>query len=133
MRYLKSFNESLNQENISEIISTCEDIMIELSDLGYNTLVDKDKNDLITCSCDGKINSKTTKDILLTFKSVHERLIDYMHSQGFKVLSKSYDETSPFYNKDEHHFPKFLQPTSVDVINDNILFKYIIKFIETNF
>lgn len=83
MKYLEGINDT--KLEISNIMLDCEDIMLELKDMGAQILVEKTYKDydlIITCciSCNKKLYVKIKDDI---YESL-ERLTHYMDSKGFQ-------------------------------------------------
>jgi hypothetical protein len=44
MKYLKRFNESVNESNIEEIKQTIKDILLPISDMGYDISITDNRN-----------------------------------------------------------------------------------------
>ena len=103
MKHLKRFNESTSEFN--NIVSECQDILIELSDkdikyrvygykgakiLGEETFVD-----VVRVELGDQYNTFKIGDMDLMF----EHLFSYMESEGFKLGKDSYFENS---NWDSH-------------------------------
>ena len=95
MKYLKAYESVEMTKNwISEVMSTCKDIMLELEDAGIKTEVKKSlqtyKSVLIECIM--FINN--SEDIIKFRKVMYDselksRLIDYMQSEGFELVNYS--------------------------------------------
>lgn len=94
MKYLKTYKlfESIDdtKKEIISIISTCKDIMLEADDtFGESKVESKYVNDKVIISCLYKIPSrKHTREYKPVMDDVHERLIEYMTSQGFSYTDK---------------------------------------------
>ena len=94
MRHLKTYKifESVHdtKEEIEEVVSTCKDILLEANDTFFgNSLVDKvykDNEVVITCFYTVPSNIKAMlEEYKSTMIDIHERLIEYMTSQGFTI------------------------------------------------
>jgi hypothetical protein len=103
MKYLKRFNESTS--DFTNIISECQDILVELSDKdikyrvygykGAKILGEETYKDLIRVEVGDQYNTVKLKDMDLMF----EHLFSYMESEGFELGKDSYFENS---NWDSH-------------------------------
>lgn len=100
MKYLKTY-ESVDDTKdwIEEVVSNCKDIMLEISDIFYNSEVTKKYDswsnikgelNIVTIDCKfvaGPFNKSTKEKItnnIETIRDVHENLMSYMYSEGFK-------------------------------------------------
>lgn len=124
MKYLKKYESVDDTKNwIEEVVSNCKDIMLEMSDIFYNSEVTKKyysksnmRGDLniLTIECKfvaGPFNKSTKVKIvnnMETIKDVHQNLIRYMNEEGFENLSID----NPY--------------TNFNLVNDN--FTYLITF-----
>ena len=103
MIYLKRFNESIHdtKEEIEEIVSTCKDILLEASDtFGNSSEVNKTYKDdkvIITCLYKLPFNIKSKlEEYKSTMNDIHQRLIEYMNSEGFSFTRRGDSYTSYF-------------------------------------
>jgi hypothetical protein len=107
MKYLKSFNESTSEFN--NMISECQDILVELSDKdikyrvygykGAKILGEETYKDLIRIEV-GEVYSSPYETIKLKdMDLMFEHLFSYMESEGFELGKDSYFENS---NWDSH-------------------------------
>ena len=99
MKYIKSFNESIDelQQWINSVMENCRDILLEMDDLGFKTNVNrslfmKEKNSVIVdCKIGHKmfigVNYKRgwREELIITF----DRLNDYMTSEGFEGTERT--------------------------------------------
>ena len=99
----KTTSESLDQSlNIEQIEDDIKDILIDLSDIGFNIQITQNIHVLITYSID---NSHSDYFTYSEIEPYVERLIDYMDRIGY---SEEYDPTSPFRRNDLDKNKRFL-------------------------
>ena len=98
MKHLKKFNESVEETKnwISEVMMNCKDIMLELEDVGIKTDVTRRLRratpyDQVSVLIECIIYIKDSISLIKSRKSglleVKNRLIDYMESEGFKLIN----------------------------------------------
>jgi len=88
MKYLKRFNESVDESNIEEIKQTIKDILLPISDMGYDISVTKDESQLIirVVSCVDQslwINDEVKEEFI--------RMKDYLQSEGYNSIDVLYE------------------------------------------
>ena len=104
MKHIKTYLlfESIHdtKEQIEEIISTCKDIMLEAQHTFGNSDVEKSyKDDKITITCVYKMPldlKGRLEEYKSTMNDIHERLIEYMASQGFTYINRGDRSTAYF-------------------------------------
>lgn len=105
MKFLKPYKifESVGdtKQEIEEIASTCEDILLDASDIfSGNSLVDKvykDNEVVITCFYTVPLNIKSKlEECESTMSDVHMRLIKYMTTNGFTYNNRGDKYTAYF-------------------------------------
>ena len=89
------------KEEIEEIVSTCKDILLEASDtFGNSSEVSKTYKDdkvIITCVYKLPFNIKSKlEEYKSTMDDIHQRLIEYMTSEGFSFTRRGDSYTSYF-------------------------------------
>jgi hypothetical protein len=95
MRYIKLFESFNTRKILIEIKSDCDDILLELKDLGFKTRVDIHRNNItskswikISISKEVKIDVVRIGTTVFEIEEVIEyinRLDDYLSSVGFKI------------------------------------------------
>jgi len=83
MKYLKRFNES----NTDDVIENVKDILLPISDMGYNVSVNGEINQLII-----RVVTYVDKPLLITDEVKEEfiRMKDYLHSEGYDSIEANY-------------------------------------------
>jgi hypothetical protein len=117
MKYLKRFNESVDKSNIEEIKQTIKDILLPISDMGYEISVvdDVDFNGELTGVI---IRVVRYTDTLLKMndevKDEFIRMVDYLESLGINSVKAIYViEVSNF----EEDFNEFIILEEVELRN----------------
>jgi hypothetical protein len=93
MKYLKRFNESVDKSNIDEIKQTIREILLPISDMGYEISVvdDVDFNGELTC-----LNIRVVRYTDPTLKMNDEvedefiRMKEYLELSGFNLVDVLY-------------------------------------------
>ena len=88
MRYLKTFNES----NTNDVIQTVKDILLPISDMGYEISVTKNESQLII-----RVVSWGDQSLLITDEVKEEfmRMKDYLESEGYNSIEVLYHLSTP--------------------------------------
>lgn len=101
MKYLKKFNESV--ENISDDIKqTIKDILLPISDMGYEISVDEDNKDgfpqLII-----RVVRYTDPPLIMNDEVKEEfiRMVDYLQSEGYDSIKALYVREGSNYRFEE--------------------------------
>jgi hypothetical protein len=122
MKYLKRFNESVDKSNIDEIKQTIKDILLPISDMGYEISVtdDVDFNGELTgviirvvsyTDTPLKMNDEVTDEFI--------RMKEYLESSGFNSVESIYVREGSNYRFEED-FNEFI--ILEEVILRNLLF-----------
>jgi hypothetical protein len=122
MKYLKRFNESVDESNIEEIKQTIKDILLPISDMGYEISVtdDVDFNGELTgviirvvsyTDTPLKMNDEVTDEFI--------RMKEYLESSGFNSVESIYVREGDNYRFEED-FNEFI--ILEEVILRNLLF-----------
>jgi hypothetical protein len=122
MKYLKRFNESVDKSNIEEIKQTIKDILLPISDMGYEISVtdDVDFNGELTgiiirvvsyTDTPLKMNDEVTDEFI--------RMKEYLESSGFNSVESIYVREGSNYRFEED-FNEFI--ILEEVILRNLLF-----------
>jgi hypothetical protein len=122
MKYLKRFNESVDESNIEEIKQTIKDILLPISDMGYEISVtdDVDFNGELTgviirvvsyTDTPLKMNDEVTDEFI--------RMKEYLESSGFNSVESIYVREGSNYRFEED-FNEFI--ILEEVILRNLLF-----------
>ena len=93
MKYLKRFNESVNKSNVDDIKENIKDILLPISDMGYEVSVtdDVDFNGELTC-----LNIRVVRYTDPTLKMNDEvedefiRMKEYLELSGFNLVDVLY-------------------------------------------
>jgi hypothetical protein len=105
MRYLRKWNESV--ENVSDEIQTIKDILLPISDMGYEISVSEDKNfpQLII-----RVVTFLNEPLLVNNEVKEEfiRMKDYLESEGFNSLMVYYLIDKPGMNRQTVEFDDFI-------------------------
>ena len=101
MKYLKRFNESV--ENISDDVKqTIKDILLPISDMGYEISVDEDNKDgfpqLII-----RVVRYTDPSLIMNDEVKEEfiRMVDYLQSEGYDSIKALYVREGSNYRFEE--------------------------------
>lgn len=93
MKYLKRFNESVDESNIEEINQTIKDILLPISDMGYEISVtdDVDFNGELT-GIIIRIVRYTDPPLIMNDEVKEEfiRMVDYLESLGVNSVESLY-------------------------------------------
>jgi hypothetical protein len=83
MKYLKRFNES----NTDDVIQTVKDILLPISDMGYDISVTEYRSELAI-----KVVSPLDKSLLMTDEVKEEfiRMKDYLESEGYDSIKVNF-------------------------------------------
>jgi hypothetical protein len=122
MKYLKRFNESVDKSNIEEIKQTIREILLPISDMGYEISVtdDVDFNGELTgviirvvsyTDTPLKMNDEVTDEFI--------RMKEYLESSGFNSVESIYVREGSNYRFEED-FNEFI--ILEEVILRNLLF-----------
>ena len=122
MKYLKRFNESVDESNIEEIKQTIKDILLPISDMGYEISVtdDVDFNGELTgviirvvsyTDTPLKMNDEVTDEFI--------RMKEYLESSGFNSVESIYVREGSNYRFEED-FNEFI--ILEEVILRNLIF-----------
>ena len=92
MKYLKRFNESVDKSNIEEIKQTIREILLPISDMGYEISVTKNESQLII-----RVVSWGDHSLLITDEVKEEfmRMKDYLESEGYNSIEVLYHLATP--------------------------------------
>jgi len=97
MRYLKRFSETLdesssNESNTNDVIQTVKDILLPISDMGYEISVTKNESQLII-----RVVSWGDHSLLITDEVKEEfmRMKDYLESEGYNSIEVLYHLATP--------------------------------------
>jgi len=86
MKYLKRFNESVDEYNIEEIIQTIKDILLPISDMGYEISITDNRNIYIRVvgypDTPLKVNDEVKDELI--------RMKDYLESLGINSIKALY-------------------------------------------
>jgi hypothetical protein len=122
MKYLKRFNESVDKSNIEEIKQTIREILLPISDMGYeiNVIDDVDYSGELT-GVIIRVVSYTDTPLKMNDEVKEEfiRMNDYLESSGFNSVKAIYVREGDNYRFEED-FNEFI--ILEEVILRNILF-----------
>ena len=92
MKYLKRFNESVDEYNIEEIIQTIKDILLPISDMGYEISVVENNKEFVI-----RVVSWGDQSLLITDEVKEEfmRMKDYLQSEGYNSIEVLYHLATP--------------------------------------
>ena len=118
MRYLKTFNES----NTNDVIQTVKDILLPISDMGYEISVTKNESQLII-----RVVSWGDQSLLITDEVKEEfmRMKDYLESEGYNSIEVLYHLATPgaTSSRDIKEFDDFMKYESWQGVKiQNLLF-----------
>jgi hypothetical protein len=125
MKYLKRFNESVDKSNIEEIKQTIREILLPISDMGYEISVtdDVDFNGELTGIIIRVVSSVAFADPPLKMedevKDEFIRMNDYLESSGFNSVKAIYVREGSNYRFEED-FNEFI--ILEEVILRNLIF-----------
>ena len=128
MKYLKRFNESVDKSNIEEIKQTIKDILLPISDMGYEISITDDRNldaDPTYFIRTGKfyirVVSYTDTPLKMNDEVTDEfiRMKEYLESSGFNSVESIYVREGSNYRFEED-FNEFI--ILEEVILRNLLF-----------
>ena len=96
--YLKRFNESVDESNIEEIKQTIKDILLPISDMGYDISVTGDNENLVI-----RVVSWGDQSLLITDEVKEEfiRMKDYLQSEGYDSIIVSFLKCHSLKDKTE--------------------------------
>jgi hypothetical protein len=122
MKYLKRFNESVDKSNIEEIKQTIREILLPISDMGYEVSVtdDVDFNGELT-GIIIRVVSYTDTPLKMEDEVKDEfiRMNDYLESSGFNSVKAIYVREGSNYRFEED-FNEFI--ILEEVILRNLIF-----------
>ena len=115
MKYLKRFNESVDESNIDEIKQTIKDILLPISDMGYDISVTEDNGNLrnnalfpkidtliiYIVSCVKELGSDSSLNITDDLKEEFIRMKDYLQSKGYNSIIVSFLKCRSLKDKTE--------------------------------
>jgi hypothetical protein len=130
MKYLKRFNESVDKSNIEEIKQTIKDILLPISDMGYEISVTDDVFPYICRQMDFngeltgiiiRVVSYTDTPLKMNDEVTDEfiRMKEYLESSGFNSVESIYVREGSNYRFEED-FNEFI--ILEEVILRNLLF-----------
>ena len=108
MKYLKRFNES----NTDDVIQTVKDILLPISDMGYEISVDEgiyykqfSDSELVI-----RVVTYVDKPLLITDEVKDEfiRMKDYLNSEGYNSIEAQYYTVSKSGGKSVEELDKFI-------------------------
>jgi hypothetical protein len=122
MKYLKRFNESVDKSNIEEIKQTIREILLPISDMGYEISVtdDVDFNGELT-GIIIRVVRYTDPPLIMNDEVKDEfiRMVDYLESLGINSVKAIYVREGSNYRFEED-FNEFIILEEVEL--QNILF-----------
>jgi hypothetical protein len=122
MKYLKRFNESVDESNIEEIKQTIREILLPISDMGYEISVtdDVDFNGELT-GIIIRVVRYTDPPLIMNDEVKDEfiRMVDYLESLGINSVKAIYVREGSNYRFEED-FNEFIILEEVEL--QNILF-----------
>ena len=128
MKYLKRFNESVNKSNVDDIKENIKDILLPISDMGYEISITDDRNldaDPTYFIRTGKfyirVVSYTDTPLKMNDEVTDEfiRMKEYLESSGFNSVESIYVREGSNYRFEED-FNEFI--ILEEVILRNLLF-----------
>jgi hypothetical protein len=128
MKYLKRFNESVNKSNVDDIKENIKDILLPISDMGYEVSITDDRNldaDPTYFIRTGKfyirVVSYTDTPLKMNDEVTDEfiRMKEYLESSGFNSVESIYVREGSNYRFEED-FNEFI--ILEEVILRNLLF-----------
>jgi hypothetical protein len=117
MKRIKNFKIFESVEDLKKIVADCEDILLELKDIGFRTEVSKNisPHDWILINI-----SKKEKFLVDDIKETVERLKEYLSSLGFKTYNSS------------DNYPKIRSKAIMNPYNFNVEYNLSITSIQFN-
>jgi hypothetical protein len=99
MKYLKRFNESVDKYNVEEIKQTIREILLPISDMGYEISVNIDAGIII------RVVSYTDPKLKMNDEVKDEfiRMVDYLESSGFNSIEALYVKKAQSYKSRSGH------------------------------
>ena len=119
MKYLKRFNESVNKFNVDDIIENIKDILLPISDMGYEISVvdDVDFNGELTCLIIRVVRyTDTPLKMNDEVKDEFIRMVDYLESLGINSVKSIYVRERSNYRFEED-FSDFIILEEVELRN----------------
>ena len=124
MKYLKSFNESVGKDQIEEIKQTIKDILLPISDIGYEIVVtdDVDFNGEFIGTIIIKVVDYNDTPLKVTDEVKDEfiRMNDYLESEGFDSIKAIYVGSQMWPNSGKTFrvdFSKFISINSGNIMS----------------
>jgi hypothetical protein len=124
MRYLRKWNESV--ENVSDEIQTIKDILLPISDMGYDISVIEDNKENFTQFVI-RVVSWGDQSLLINDEVKEEfiRMKDYLESEGYNSIEVLYHLATPgvVSSRDIKEFDDFMKIESWQKVKiQNLLF-----------
>ena len=124
MKYLKRFNESVDESNIEEINQTIKDILLPISDMGYEISVTDDVDfngeltGIIIRVVTGSFPNYTDPPLIMNDEVKEEfiRMVDYLESLGINSVKAIYVREGSNYRFEED-FNEFIILEEVELRN----------------
>jgi hypothetical protein len=121
MRYLRKYNES----NTDDVIQTIKDILLPISDMGYDISIIEDKANFPQFVI--RVVSWGDQSLLITDEVKEEfmRMKDYLQSEGYNSIEVLYHLATPGSNtsRDIKEFDNFMKYESWQKVKiQNLLF-----------
>ena len=108
MKYLKRFSESVDESNIDDIKQTIKDILLPISDMGYEISITEDPT-YFTQTGKFYIRVVTYTDTPLKMndevKDEFIRMNDYLEDLGCRVKALYIPESASYHDYDYFHDP----------------------------
>jgi hypothetical protein len=141
MKYLKSFNESVDKDQTEEIKQTIKDILLPISDMGYEISIDETSDfKSVDYSVTRQINKEGYNNQLI-IRVIHKnfylrhrlnnpplklddevkeefiRLKDYLESMGFKSVEVVYVIYNKIWKQNRVDFSEFISIDNCELRN----------------
>lgn len=141
MKYLKSFNESVDKDQTEEIKQTIKDILLPISDMGYEISIDETSDfKSVDYSVTRQINKEGYNNQLI-IRVIHKnfylrhrlnnpplklddevkeefiRLKDYLESMGFKSVEAVYVIYNKIWKQNRVDFSEFISIDNCELRN----------------
>jgi hypothetical protein len=123
MKYLKRFNESVNKSNVDDIKENIKDILLPISDMGYEVSVTDDVD--FRFSFEGELTGVIIRVVRYTdtplkmndeVKDEFIRMVDYLESLGINSVKAIYVREGSNYRFEED-FSDFIILEEVELRN----------------
>lgn len=141
MKYLKKFNENVDKDQTEEIKQTIKDILMPISDMGYEISIDETSDfKSVDYSVTRQINKEGYNNQLI-IRVIHKnfylghslnnpplklddevkeefiRLKDYLESMGFKSVEVVYVIYNKIWNQNRVNFSEFISIDNCELRN----------------